>query len=383
MTSEIEVIDASVHLGTNAKALRAAGVKTVFRYYTRDWAANAEKRLHPEEAQQLLLAGLRPGAVYEGFYGNVVKGFDRDMGLKDATSARTYANHVIGQPAGSAIYFGADHDFTDKELESRVLPYFESVKSALMEENGEPHYRIGAYGSGATCIALLERKLVDLTWVAQSTRWRLSKEFASSGRANMIQKLKTHLDGRECDPNEVPTGRDIGDFVVQAPRRPIHLLSTSLDRPLALSGRERSDRECIAKLIELGSTEAGLAAAREEASSLLPGYSHNGCAAHLYALLHDAGIAVKFSPYAGKMASYLEERGWQRVDVGNQQSGDVGVTFDRKAPKGADHVYLVLQILSNNEMLIADNQNATGDAPHRRFATEGHGVTPTEYFLRA
>jgi hypothetical protein len=68
--------------------------------------------------------------------------------------------------------------------------------------------------------------------------------------------------------------------------------------------------------------------------------------------------------------------------VGNQQAGDVGVTYDLDHTiPGADHIYLVVRTNGPDEMQVADNQRMA-DLPHKRYAS-GRGKTPTEYFLRA
>ncbi|HZZ87486.1 MAG TPA: hypothetical protein VFE13_04035 [Caulobacteraceae bacterium] len=80
-----------------------------------------------------------------------------------------------------------------------------------------------------------------------------------------------------------------------------------------------------------------------------------------------------------KLSQVLEKRGWTRVPVGSQQAGDVGSTCGPTPHHGYDHIYLVLQPLNVDEMVIADNQ---APAPHFRFAS-GKGHTPTQFFLRA
>ena len=73
-------------------------------------------------------------------------------------------------------------------------------------------------------------------------------------------------------------------------------------------------------------------------------------------------------------------RNWKRISVGNQKAGDVGVTYDRDTERaGADHVYLVVERIDSDKMIIADNQ---APSPHSRYAS-GRGRTATEYFLRA
>lgn len=142
------------------------------------------------------------------------------------------------------------------------------------------------------------------------------------------------------------------------------------------------DAQHVAQLIQLGSSPAGLAAARVTAKNALSGYPTNGCAAHLSALLQAAGVDVAMTLGAGSLAHKLKQRGWRRIENGEHQPGDVGVTYDHDpTPPGADHIYLVIERVDSDEMTIADNQNKA-DAPHRRFVS-GKGKTPTEYFLRA
>jgi hypothetical protein len=140
------------------------------------------------------------------------------------------------------------------------------------------------------------------------------------------------------------------------------------------------DSDHIQQLISIGGSVDGFADAQATAKQNLPGFPHNGCAATLSALLGQAGIDVPMTLGAGHLAEILEgDRGWQRIAVGEQQPGDVGVTFDNSDPPGADHIYLVVEALDEDEMVIADNQ---ATVTHQRFAS-GHGKTATEYFLRA
>jgi putative chitinase len=142
------------------------------------------------------------------------------------------------------------------------------------------------------------------------------------------------------------------------------------------------DGDKVPKLIQLGSTPAGLAAARADAAKRLDIYPRLGCAAHLSALLNRAGVTVEPTRGAQRLVDRLEDRGWTRVDLGNQLPGDVGVTYDRDPSRpGADHVYLVIQNFDGDKMMIADNQNDK-DSPHERWAS-GRGKTRTSYFLRA
>ncbi|HWJ71647.1 MAG TPA: glycoside hydrolase domain-containing protein [Kaistia sp.] len=154
-------------------------------------------------------------------------------------------------------------------------------------------------------------------------------------------------------------------------------------RSAATTSMHTEDAIHVAALVQQGSSENGLKAARITAEKAWKDYPHNGCAAHLSALLEHAGIDVPMTLGAGKLAHILIDRGWSKIGVGDQIPGDIGVCYDRDpSPAGADHIYLVVKTIDRDEMLIADNQNGDVNAPHARFAT-GHGTTSTEYFLRA
>jgi len=154
-------------------------------------------------------------------------------------------------------------------------------------------------------------------------------------------------------------------------------LSDLADRPPSLPYASGT----VSELIKQGSTPQDLKRAGETAAAKLPEYPHNGCAAHLSALLQQAGFGNPMIFGAGKLAHYLAENGWHKIPVGAQQPGDIGVCFDNTSPPGADHIYLVVKVIDGDEMMIADNQR-TEDATHPRYAS-GKGRTPTEYFLRA
>jgi hypothetical protein len=156
------------------------------------------------------------------------------------------------------------------------------------------------------------------------------------------------------------------------------------------TGEISLDKDQIPKLLEIAKSREGLAEAQRIAAKALadahePPFPKNGCAATLSALLELSGINVKMTLGAGRLAHMLggqinsTGRRWDHIAVGDQQAGDVGVTFDEGGTPGADHIYLVVQRINGDEMLIADNQAKT---THRRFAS-GRGKTPTEYFLRA
>ena len=163
-------------------------------------------------------------------------------------------------------------------------------------------------------------------------------------------------------------------------------LIATMDAGPPATSHTGKDGDNVAQLVANGESASSLAQAQATARAALPSFPTNGCAANLSALLQQSGIPVPMTRGAGALADVLKARGWLRIDVGNQVPGDVGVCFDNTEPPGADHVYLVVETVDSDEMLIADNQETT---PHnrcasgRRAAGEDHGTTATEYFLRA
>jgi hypothetical protein len=452
----VTIVDISSQCASRAAALRAAGVLSVIRYYSRD-TVRPTKRLSRDEALAIAGAGMRIGVVHEARRGDLAASFEYASGVADARYARTYGTSTIGQPSGSVIYFAVDFDATAAEVRDLIVPYFRGASDAFAELTGEQNYVIGVYGSGAVCAALLDTQLVKKTWLAQSSGWRGYNAFLSSNRWDLRQEMAQTVAGLDCDPDVAQEGRDFGGFLpagqgASSPVMPGALVATTNVRAMrvnarsglrlragpgtsfdilqllpwgtpvsvlksvdgwaltdlqgdgvadgyvgegflsaidalpatALSAALRSvDAIHVAELIRQGRTAAGLKAARTTAKAALPQYPTNGCAAHLSALLQQAGIDIPMTFGAGKLAQRLKDRGWTRVDVGSQIAGDVGVCFDNDpTPEGADHVYLVIETLGRDEMSIADNQR-TADATHKRFASGAGGKTPTEYFLRA
>jgi hypothetical protein len=147
-----------------------------------------------------------------------------------------------------------------------------------------------------------------------------------------------------------------------------------------------NDQEKIATLITQASDSTQLQAAQTVAARKLLDYDgeifpSDGCAITLSVLLQNAGIAVPDTFMAIDLGRLLEtDRHWQRIPVGQQQAGDIGSTCDTEPHHGTDHIYLVLRMVNNDEMVIADNQ---AREPHFRYASGIGGKTPTRYFLRA
>jgi hypothetical protein len=244
------------------------GIKTIARYY--DWVDEETtcKSLWPSESDALLKAGFSIITIFQHANSDPETFIDKTRGAKDAKEALKLAG-ANGQPPGSAIYFAVDgvdqaiHDsvfewhvnkgkvvqparkkrlltadpsfrkhimFYERfrlyhrnvfgkpapeikghDIYPFVLRYFREVNRVLKADG---RYRIGAYGSGATCNLLLKNKLVEFCWLAMSSGWPGSKDFAASGRWSLSQQLTTfckgwRFNGREMarlDFNRMKTG---------------------------------------------------------------------------------------------------------------------------------------------------------------------------------
>ena len=112
------------------------------------------------------------------------------------------ARKEIEQPAGSAVYFAVDFDASAAEIRTAIIPYFRGVARAFAEDNGLPVYRVGVYGSGAVCAAVLDAGLAELAWLSCSTGWSGSRAFLASGRWTLKQRLPALIAGLDADPDD-------------------------------------------------------------------------------------------------------------------------------------------------------------------------------------
>ncbi|QJE02916.1 DUF1906 domain-containing protein [Massilia forsythiae] len=208
-------LDTAMELTRHAQALRQQGYDFVLRYYSH----NGAKNLCLGEARALAQAGLRIGVVWESA-GTHASFFSRAQGLSDGAAAFQMAHEKIGQPFGSAIYFAVDYDPTQADIDGPISNYFTGVRAALyVATQGQPSYRVGVYGSGLCCGALVEREVASLSWLSQSTGFAGSKQYADQMKYDLIQTMPTRIGG-DCgielsiDPDATRPDCDAGLFTV-------------------------------------------------------------------------------------------------------------------------------------------------------------------------
>lgn len=169
-----------------AKALAASGYRFAARYLVP--ANYAWKRLTRSKAAAIAGAGLMVVSVYETTANRPAGGAAN--GRADGASARAEAE-LIGQPAGSAIYFAVDYDAQPGDYDA-IEAYLKAAAAQL------PNYTVGVYGSYAVIEEMARRGACRHFW--QTYAWSRGNK---SARANIYQySNEVRLAGMSVDLNE-------------------------------------------------------------------------------------------------------------------------------------------------------------------------------------
>jgi hypothetical protein len=153
------IIDCDVGFENYVQALTKNKIDTVGRYFcAKNDAKGAYKIISPKEAKQIADANIRLFTVHEASSVDLSKGEDH------ANTAMQCASD-IGQPQGSAIYFGIEKDggFTQGDV-AQITTYFKAIKTTIAG-----NFDIGIYSNGTACGALLQSGLVKYTWLAAAS----------------------------------------------------------------------------------------------------------------------------------------------------------------------------------------------------------------------
>ena len=215
--TRVAIIDTAYDTRPYLDRLRESGVAVIGRYYARCDQPEyglTEKRLinqgRPNDPQseiaQIFAKGFAMLSIYQ-YYSNTpnkFRGQNRDgTPMPDANCTWTGAGRsveqeaeldvqaaiaqaqALGQPRGTAIYFGVDFNFTDGDTETidLMLRYFRVIR-ARMEAAG---YRTGAYGSGHAHQILRAERLIDYSWISASRAFSRTSAFHRSGDWHLFQ----------------------------------------------------------------------------------------------------------------------------------------------------------------------------------------------------
>lgn len=164
---------------TKAAALYNKGYRYVGRYLTGTYSSGGKKirkNLTYPEIKYISNAGLKLFMIYQDDREHYANGnsdisnyFTYEQGKHDAEVAFAAANG-FGIPKTEIIYFAVDYDFTEDQVKSKVIPYFQGINDYSSPHFIEGRYRIGIYSARNTCILVSNEDLSCSSFVSDLSR---------------------------------------------------------------------------------------------------------------------------------------------------------------------------------------------------------------------
>ena len=243
--ASIAIIDTPNNAAKVASKLSAQNVRVVVRFFARKPQPGLrEKNMASDgnivdgvrEPTILIRHGLSIVSLYQ-YRNNLPAKFL--SGLEDTGSAKAEVAadakaaldqaRLVGQPEGSAIYFGVDFNLTrckcdeseqlvqnrngeaqNRAIVDAVLEYFRVIGRTVGSR-----YAIGVYGNGSVNRILREEKLVSYNWISASRSHEGTVDFYNSGQWHLFQN---QVDRRWFGaPGKCSNGLDV-DTNLQNPR---------------------------------------------------------------------------------------------------------------------------------------------------------------------
>jgi len=225
--ASIAIIDTPHNAAKVAAKLAAQNVKVVVRFFARKPQAGLREKVMASDGNMidgvreptiLIRNGLSIVSLYQ-YRNNLPEKFLK--GLEDTGSAKAEAAadakaaldqaRLVGQPEGSAVYFGVDFNVTSASVDP-VLEYFR-----VMGQTVGGHYAIGIYGNGFLNRILRQEKLVAYNWISASRSHEETVAFYNSGQWHLFQN---QVDRRWFGPTgKCSIGLDV-DTNLQNPSAP-------------------------------------------------------------------------------------------------------------------------------------------------------------------
>jgi hypothetical protein len=220
----IAIIDTPNNAAKVASKLAAQNVKVVVRFFARKPQPGLREKIMASDGNMidgvreptiLIRNGLSIVSLYQ-YRNNLPEKFQK--GLEDTGSARAEVTadakaaldqaKLVGQPEGSAIYFGVDFNVTRATVDP-VLEHFRVIGQTVGN-----HYAIGVYGNGFVNRVLRQEKLVAYNWISASRSHEETVAFYNSGQWHLFQN---QVDRRWFGPpGKCATGLDV-DTNIQNP----------------------------------------------------------------------------------------------------------------------------------------------------------------------
>jgi Domain of unknown function (DUF1906) len=192
----VEAVDSSAPVTQSfLDKMKAIGISTIIRYYDHEDETLPGKTLRRGERDAIVMNGLKMGVVFQ-HRNNKFASFTALRGRQDAERSLVLAAEN-SQPRGSAIYFGVDGPWNTPDELANIMAYFQAVNARLAGSG----YRVGVYGSGLVCNALLAHGLAELCWLAAPASWPDFSAYYQTKRWRLVQLPTTQCGGRSVDFN--------------------------------------------------------------------------------------------------------------------------------------------------------------------------------------
>ena len=192
----IEAVDLSEPVDQGfLDTMRGIGIKTIIRYYDHEDETLPGKTLRREEHNLILANGFATAVVFQ-HHNNEFASFTARRAHQDAERSLALAGEN-SQPRGSAIYFGVDGPWEAAYELANVAAYFRELRARLAGFG----YRIGVYGSGLVCNALLSTGLAELCWLGAPASWPDYHAYYQGRKWGLAQLRTSQCGGRSVDFN--------------------------------------------------------------------------------------------------------------------------------------------------------------------------------------
>jgi hypothetical protein len=210
---KIAIIDTPNNAAKAASKLVDHNVKVVVRYFARKAQPGLREKIMASDGNMidgvreptvLIRHGLSIVSLYQ-YRNNLAAKFLG--GLEDTGSAKAEVAadakaaleqaKLVGQPEGSAIYFGVDFNFSktgqtvrgrssdaapSRDIVDAMLQYFRAINRTVGNS-----YAIGVYGNGFVNRILREEKLVRYNWISASRSHAETCDFYNRGQWHLFQ----------------------------------------------------------------------------------------------------------------------------------------------------------------------------------------------------
>ena len=214
----IAIIDTPNNAAKVASKLSAQNVKVVVRFFARKTQLGLREKIMASDGN--IIAGVREPTILirNGLSIVSLYQYRNDLpakflsGLEDTGSAKAEVAadakaaldqaKLVGQPEGSAIYFGVDFNLTkckcdgsgqlirirngdpapNRTIVDAVLEYFRVIGQTVGSR-----YAIGVYGNGLVNRILRDEKLVSYNWISASRSHEETPDFYNSGLWHLFQ----------------------------------------------------------------------------------------------------------------------------------------------------------------------------------------------------